>query len=55
MTKVTISLKTSKGAKTLKLDPSIWDNLQKEKVSIGDVIYIEASSGQVKRVGRSDA
>jgi RuvB-like protein 1 (pontin 52) len=29
--------------------------LQKEKVNVGDVIYIEANSGAVKRVGRSDA
>jgi RuvB-like protein 1 (pontin 52) len=29
--------------------------MQKEKVSVGDVIYIEASNGAVKRVGRSDA
>merc|ERR1719473_1530573 len=43
------------GTKQLKLDPSIYDSLQKEKVSVGDVIYIEASSGAVKRVGRSDA
>merc|ERR1712100_366393 len=31
------------------------DALTKEKVSVGDVIYIEANSGAVKRVGRSDA
>jgi len=36
------------------LDPSIYENLQKEKVVVGDVIYIEANSGAVKRVGRSD-
>ena len=28
---------------------------QKENVALGDVIYIEANSGAVKRVGRSDA
>ena len=38
----------------MKLDPSIYENLQKEKVVVGDVIYIEANSGAVKRVGRSD-
>ena len=32
-----------------------YDALTKEKVSVGDVIYIEANSGAVKRVGRSDA
>jgi len=52
---VIIGLKTTRGTKQLKLDPSIYESMQKEKVSIGDVIYIEANSGAVKRVGRSDA
>ena len=52
---VIIGLKTTKGSKQLKLDPSIYEGLQKEKVAVGDVIYIEASSGAVKRVGRCDA
>lgn len=52
---VKITLKTVKGTKTLKLDPSIYDGLQKEKAITGDVIYIEASTGNVKRVGRCDA
>lgn len=50
-----LGLKTVKGCKTLKLAPQIFEGLQKEKVSVGDVIYIEANSGSVKRVGRSDA
>ncbi|KAF3321942.1 ruvB-like protein 1 [Carex littledalei] len=33
----------------------IYDALIKEKVAVGDVIYIEANSGAVKRVGRCDA
>lgn len=52
---VVIGLKTTKGSKQLRLDPSIYDALQKEKVTLGDVIYIEANSGACKRVGRSDA
>ena len=52
---VIIGLKTTKGSKQLRLDPSIYEALQKESVNLGDVIYIEASSGAVKRVGRSDA
>merc|ERR1712182_177752 len=40
---------------TLKLAPQIYENLHKEKASVGDVIYIEANSGVSKRVGRSDA
>ncbi|XP_032822566.1 ruvB-like 1 [Petromyzon marinus] len=51
---VIISLKTAKGTKQLKLDPSIYESLQKEKVEVGDVIYIEANSGAVKRQGRCD-
>lgn len=52
---VIIGLKTVKGTKQLKLDPTIYDALIKERVMVGDVIYIEANSGAVKRVGRSDA
>jgi hypothetical protein len=32
----------------LKLDPSIYESIQKEKVMLGDVIYIEANTGAVK-------
>jgi RuvB-like protein 1 (pontin 52) len=52
---VILGLKTAKGTKTLKLDPTIHDALAKEGVQVGDVIYIEANSGSVKRVGRSDS
>lgn len=52
---VIVGLKTTKGSKQLRLDPSIYESLQKEKVSVGDVIYIESNNGSVKRVGRSDA
>ncbi|EOR01153.1 hypothetical protein E3P92_01767 [Wallemia ichthyophaga] len=52
---VVISLKTVKGTKQLRLDPSIYESIQKERVSVGDIVYIEANTGAVKRVGRSDA
>lgn len=55
ITSVLITLKTSKGTKQLKLDPSMHENLTRQKCSIGDVIYIEASTGNVKRIGRCDA
>merc|ERR1711907_334754 len=45
VTSVMVGLKTTKGSKTLKLAPQIYESLQKEKVSVGDVIYIEANSG----------
>lgn len=52
---VIVGLKSAKGTKTLRLDPTIYESIQREKVSVGDVIYIEANTGAVKRVGRSDA
>ncbi len=50
-----IGLKSYKGTKKLRLDPSIYEAIQKERVVVGDVIYIEANTGACKRVGRSDA
>lgn len=55
VTAVLIGLKTTKGCKQLKMAPQIYESLQKEKVKVGDVIYVEASSGVSRRVGRSDA
>lgn len=52
---VIVGLKTAKGTKQLKLDPSIYETIQREKVEVGDIIYIEANNGAVKRQGRSDA
>lgn len=45
---VIIGLKTLKGTKQVKLDPSIYVSVQKERVTVGDVIYIEASTGACK-------
>lgn len=45
---VIVGLKTVKGTKQLKLDPSIYEAILKEKIIVGDVIYIEANTGAVK-------
>ena len=45
---VMITLKTTKNTKQLKLDPLILENLKKENVKIGDIIYIDANNGSVK-------
>jgi RuvB-like protein 1 (pontin 52) len=45
---VVVALKTVKGTKQLRLDPIIYESIMKERVSIGDVIYIEANTGAVK-------
>lgn len=50
-----VGLKTTKGTKQLRLDPSAYEAILKEKVVVGDVVYIETQTGAVKRVGRSDA
>lgn len=52
---VIVGLKSAKGTRRLRLEPSIYESIQKERVAIGDVIYLEANTGAVKRVGRSDA
>jgi DNA helicase TIP49 (TBP-interacting protein) len=45
---VVIGLKTVKGTKQLRLDPSIYEAILKEKIIVGDVIYVEANTGAVK-------
>ena len=45
---VVLGLRTAKGSKQLRLDPTIYESIQKEKITVGDVIYIEANSGSVK-------
>ena len=52
---VLVTLRATKGTKQLKLDPTAYDSLQRERAEPGDVIMIDASTGVVKRVGRSDA
>lgn len=44
---VVVGLKSVKGTKQLRLDPSIYEAMLKEKIVVGDVIYIE-HSGAVK-------
>ena len=45
---VIVGLKTVKGTKQLRLDPSIYESIMKEKIVVGDVVYIEANTGAVK-------
>ncbi|KAI0005283.1 DNA helicase [Russula compacta] len=45
---VVVGLKTGKGTKQLRLDPTIYEAILKEKILVGDVIYIEANTGAVK-------
>lgn len=52
---IILVLRTAKGSRTLKLDPALLGPLQQAHVTTGDVIFIEAGTGAVKRLGRSDA
>ena len=45
---VIVGLKTVKGTKQLRLDPSIYEAILKEKIVVGDVVYVEANTGAVK-------
>ena len=45
---VVVGLKTVKGTKQLRLDPTIYEAILKEKILVGDVIYVEANTGAVK-------
>eukprot|EP00768_Dysnectes_brevis_P002133 gnl/Dysnectes_brevis/1674_a1904_2834.p1 GENE.gnl/Dysnectes_brevis/1674_a1904_2834~~gnl/Dysnectes_brevis/1674_a1904_2834.p1 ORF type:complete len:460 (-),score=162.89 gnl/Dysnectes_brevis/1674_a1904_2834:110-1489(-) len=54
VTRVHLTLQSRSGSKELKLDAPMYQQLEKEKVRVGDVIYIEVNSGAIKRVGRSD-
>lgn len=51
---VNITLRTTKGTKTLKLDPVVYQGILHAKCRLGDILLIEANSGAVKRVGRAD-
>lgn len=48
VSQVIIGLKTVKGTKQLRLDPGIYEAILKEKIVVGDVIYVEANTGAVK-------
>ena len=50
-----LTLKTTEMETVYDLGAKMIEAMTKEKVTAGDVIYIEANSGAVKRVGRSDA
>ena len=45
---VIVGLKTVRGTKQLRLDPTIYEAILKEKIVVGDVIYIEGNTGAVK-------
>jgi len=55
ISQISLKLKTRKNTKMIKVDPSVWTQIQKQKIKAGDVVYIEANAGTIHRTGRSDA
>ncbi|KAL0230259.1 hypothetical protein PCE1_003820 [Barthelona sp. PCE] len=51
---VFVQLRTTKGTQRLKLMPQIYEQIQKQDVVIGDVVYLEVATGLLRRVGRSN-
>ncbi|KAJ6252657.1 ruvb-like 1 [Anaeramoeba flamelloides] len=51
---VIIGLKTKRESKQIRIDPKTYENLQKQKAIVGDVVYIEISTGVVRRLGRAE-
>ena len=51
---VKVTLEAMKGKKSYKLDATMYEQIQKAKISVGDVIYIEINTGAIVRVGRCD-
>ncbi|KAM0686464.1 RuvB ATP-dependent DNA helicase pontin [Conglomerata obtusa] len=54
-TQSTITLKSLKSTKQIKIHPSIRAQVLRENIRLGDIVYIESNSGIVKRLGRSEA
>ncbi|KAJ5080190.1 ruvb-like 1 [Anaeramoeba ignava] len=54
ISQVVVGLQTARDSKQLRLGPGIFENIQKQKISVGDVIHIEVATGAVKRIGRSE-
>lgn len=50
----TVTLRTAKTTRSLRLDAAIYEALVREGVQVHDVVYIEANSGNVKRCGKCD-
>ena len=52
--RVCLTLQTKKAEQELRLDGAVYQQLEQQNVRVGDVVYIEANSGLVKRLGRAD-
>ncbi|KAL7674102.1 hypothetical protein ACOME3_000382 [Neoechinorhynchus agilis] len=51
---VMVTMRSIRGTKELKLDPSIYEQMKRQRVQLGDIMQLEANCGRVKRLGRCD-
>lgn len=51
---VVLTLRSARGTKMIRLAPQVHRDLIRENIRVGDVVFIDATSGAVRRVGRSD-
>jgi RuvB-like protein 1 (pontin 52) len=49
---VSIVIQATKGTRTFTLPPDLYEEMQKQKIRVGDVIYVEVDSGRIVREGR---
>ncbi|KAI5193276.1 RuvB-like protein 1 [Nematocida minor] len=50
-----VSLRSAKRTERLTLNPSLSQEIIKQKITVGDVIYIEPEENIIKKMGRSDS
>lgn len=51
---ILITLRTNKESKKLKLSSALYEQIDKQKIVNGDVVYIEVNSGVIRKLGRSE-
>ncbi|KAH9386532.1 RuvB-like protein 1 [Nematocida major] len=52
---VYVSLRSAKRSERLTLNPSLSQEIIRQKITVGDVIYIEPEENIIKKIGRSDS
>lgn len=52
---VFISLRSAKRTERLTLNPSLSQEIVRQKITVGDIIYIEPEENIIKKIGRSDS
>lgn len=54
VSQVHVSLRSTRGSQRLALSPLLAPEILRQQIAVGDVVYIEADNGVIKKIGRSD-